>query len=90
MWLEKLFGDSAVPQYEVNDWTLGVLYQLMSKNERLNSHSVCVREDLYQKAKEYKTEGVLLFNVVMLMLAFMQGHMFCFSQKILCRQRVHV
>jgi len=53
-----------VPQYEVNDWTLGVLYQLMSKNERLNSHSVCVREDLYQKAKEYKTEGVLLFSVV--------------------------
>ena len=79
-----------MPQYEVNDWTLGILYQLMSKNERLNSHSVCVREDLYQKAKEYKTEGVLLFNVVMLMLAFMQGHMFCFSQKILCRQRVHV
>ncbi|KAK2167301.1 hypothetical protein NP493_1282g00032 [Ridgeia piscesae] len=36
----------------------------MSKNERLNSHSVCVREDLYQKAKEYKTEGGRLAGVL--------------------------
>lgn len=60
MWLEKVFGDSSVPQYEVNDWTLGVLHQLMGRNEHLNTCSVVVREDLYQKAKEYKTEGIVL------------------------------
>lgn len=64
VWLEKLFGDSAVPQYEVNDWTLGVLHQLMAGNERLNSYSVCIQEDLHQKAKEYKTEGSRLAGIL--------------------------
>ena len=59
MWLERLFGDSCVPQYEVNDRTLGILHQLKYRNEHVNTCSGLICDDLYQKAKEYKTEGIV-------------------------------
>ena len=34
IWLEKLYGGEAIPQYEINQRTIDVLYDLMLKNEQ--------------------------------------------------------
>ena len=56
-WLEQMFEGETVPQYEVNETTITVLYDLACKNEAVNKDTRLLLEDLGQKAEEYNAEG---------------------------------
>ena len=68
IWLEKLFGDKPVPAYELNQYTVGVLHDLMCWNERKEADTQLVIEDLRQKADEYNAEGLTLILTLILLL----------------------
>lgn len=56
-WLSAVFGDQAVPQFEVNTRTVDILYQLAQSSEARCSDTALLIEDLRQKASEYQAEG---------------------------------
>lgn len=56
-WLGTVFGDQAVPQFEVNTRTVDILYQLAQSSEARCSDTALLIEDLKQKASEYQAEG---------------------------------
>lgn len=58
-WLERVFGGNPVPQYEINEDTIGILHRLMKKNESQDRAVSMIVDDLKQKALEYKAEGVV-------------------------------
>ena len=56
-WLEEVYGGEKVPQYEVNDQTINILYELMLLNRMRDKHGYSEIEDLKQKILEYNAEG---------------------------------
>ena len=58
-WLENIFGDEAVPAFEINTKTIEILSSLMDINEQKDHSTRLVIEDLEQKKKEYISEGEL-------------------------------
>ena len=64
VWLEKLYGDKPVPAYELNEYTVGVLHNLMSRNERKERDTQLLIQDLRQKADEYNAEGTVKLLLV--------------------------
>lgn len=56
-WLEEVYGGERVPQYEVNERTIEILYGLMQRNRRRNKHSALELDDVKQKSHEYNAEG---------------------------------
>lgn len=60
VWLEKLFGDKPVPAYELNEYTVGVLHNLMKRNEHKEADTQLLIDDLRQKADEYNAEGMFI------------------------------
>ena len=61
-WLQKVFGDSTVPQYEINHRTVAVLYELMLRCEERDREKQLQTDDLNQKAEEYHAEGKLFLT----------------------------
>ncbi|KFR16051.1 HAUS augmin-like complex subunit 1, partial [Opisthocomus hoazin] len=56
-WLKKIYGNEPVPQYEVNESTVDILYQLAECNEARDKDVSLLIEDMKQKAKEYEAKG---------------------------------
>ncbi|KAM3845193.1 HAUS augmin-like complex subunit 1 [Vipera latastei] len=64
-WLKKLFGDQAVPLYEVNARTVDILHELAECNESRDGDVNLLIEDMKQKAVEYESEGLFLQELLM-------------------------
>ncbi|XP_056140388.1 HAUS augmin-like complex subunit 1 [Lampris incognitus] len=64
-WLSTVFGEQAVPPFEVNTRTVDVLYQLARSSEVRCRHASLLIEDLNQKASEYQADGVHLQDVTL-------------------------
>ncbi|KAM9329086.1 HAUS augmin-like complex subunit 1 [Gastrophryne carolinensis] len=60
MWLKKMFGDKALPPYEVNTRTVEILYQLAEWNEARDKDLTLVMEDQKLKTAEIKAEATYL------------------------------
>ena len=56
-WLQQVFGEDPIPQFEINSFTLGVLEQLAIRNQEQNKHAVLITKDFVQKTSEYTAEG---------------------------------
>ncbi|XP_075267762.1 HAUS augmin-like complex subunit 1 [Opisthocomus hoazin] len=56
-WLKKIYGNEPVPQYEVNESTVDILYQLAECNEARDKDVSLLIEDMKQKAKEYEAKA---------------------------------
>lgn len=56
-WLGAVFGDQAVPQFEVNTRTVDILYQLAQSSEARCSDTALLVEDFKQKASEYQADS---------------------------------
>ncbi|KAL3865759.1 hypothetical protein ACJMK2_043116 [Sinanodonta woodiana] len=63
-WLERTFAGATVPAYELNQRTVGLLHELMLKNERSDRNMQLVIEDLRQKSDEYNAESCRLENIL--------------------------
>ncbi|XP_002732759.1 HAUS augmin-like complex subunit 1 [Saccoglossus kowalevskii] len=63
-WLDRLFVGSDVPQYEINERTIDILYDLMERNESRDKEAEALIEDLNQKAEEYNVEAVRHANIL--------------------------
>lgn len=57
IWLEKVFGDKSVPAYELNQYTLPVLYAVMKRNTEREKQTQLLVEEYRQKAEEYGVES---------------------------------
>lgn len=55
-WLQQVFGEDPIPQFEINSFTLGVLEQLAIRNQEQNKHAVLITKDFIQKTSEYAAE----------------------------------
>uniref|UniRef100_A0A9L0R4F1 HAUS augmin like complex subunit 1 n=1 Tax=Equus caballus TaxID=9796 RepID=A0A9L0R4F1_HORSE len=64
-WLKKIFGDHAIPQYEVNPRTTEILHHLAERNRVRDRDVYLVIEDLKQKASEYESEAKHLQDLLM-------------------------
>ena len=56
-WLQQVFGEDPIPQFEINSFTLGVLEQLANRNQEQNKHAELVTKDYILKTSEYASEG---------------------------------
>ena len=68
-WLQQVFGEDPIPQFEINSFTLGVLGQLAIRNQEQNKHAVLITKDFIQKTSEYAAEGNEQFIVVWTMIS---------------------
>lgn len=55
-WLTKVFGDQAIPEYEVNTKTIDILYQLAEYSDARCNQVSLVIEDHKQKTVEYQAD----------------------------------
>jgi len=63
-WLKKKYGDKPIPRFEVNNYTLSVLYQLSQLNTNRDRDGELLIAEYKQKTEEYKEEGQRLRNIV--------------------------
>ncbi|XP_077361844.1 HAUS augmin-like complex subunit 1 isoform X2 [Festucalex cinctus] len=63
-WLTAVFGDEAVPQFEVTARTMDVLEQLAQFSELRCLHARLLAEDRKQKAVEYQADAAHLQDVL--------------------------
>ncbi|PIK42110.1 putative HAUS augmin-like complex subunit 1 [Apostichopus japonicus] len=63
-WLEKIYCDDAIPQYEINERTLGILLELKCKNEERESEAQILIKDYQEKTEEYHAEGERLSRIL--------------------------
>ena len=56
-WLQQVFGQDPIPQFEINNFTLSVLEQLANRNQEQNKNAEIITKDYIQKATEYAAEG---------------------------------
>lgn len=55
-WLQQVFGQDHIPQFEINSFTLNVLERLAKRNLKQNKHAELVTKDQTQKTVEYSAE----------------------------------
>lgn len=55
-WLQQVFGQDHIPQFEINSFTLNILEQLAKRNLEQNKYAELVTKDYNQKAVEYSAE----------------------------------
>lgn len=56
-WLSTVFGDQAIPRFEVNTRTVDILYQLAEISETRCNETSNLVDDFKQKASEYQADG---------------------------------
>ena len=56
-WLQQVYGEDPIPQFEINSFTLSVLEQLAQRNLEQNKHAEIITKDYVQKTAEYSAEG---------------------------------
>ena len=64
LWLEQTFVDQPIPQYEITEKTINILYNLMLKNQLCDRQARVVIEDHQQKVEEYNTEAQRLSRIL--------------------------
>ena len=60
-WLQQVYGQEPIPQFEINSLTLSVLEQLANRNLEQNKHAELITKDYIQKTAEYSAEGKSCF-----------------------------
>ncbi|XP_020625872.1 HAUS augmin-like complex subunit 1 [Orbicella faveolata] len=55
-WLQLVYGEDPIPQFEINTFTLSVLEQLARRNLEQNKHAEIITKDYIQKTAEYSAE----------------------------------
>ncbi|XP_041463717.1 HAUS augmin-like complex subunit 1 [Lytechinus variegatus] len=63
-WLEEMFGDDTVPQYEINIKTVSVLHDLMTRCKERDRDKQIVIDDLNEKTVEYNAEEKRLSSIL--------------------------
>merc|ERR1712176_1569806 len=63
-WLIDLFGDSDVPNFEVNKSSVSHLHKLLEHNREMNRIGLLTLDDLKQKTEEYKLEAGRLHEIL--------------------------
>lgn len=63
-WLEGLFGEGNVPEYEIRSSTLDVLQRLRERHERSCRITSELLADAERKKREYECEGTATFRTV--------------------------
>ncbi|NXF11053.1 HAUS1 protein, partial [Smithornis capensis] len=56
LWLKKIYGDQPIPQYEVNEKTVDILYDLMECSEARDRDVSLLVEELKHQTTEYKKQ----------------------------------
>ncbi|XP_074788594.1 HAUS augmin-like complex subunit 1 isoform X2 [Athene noctua] len=64
-WLKKIYGDEAVPAFEVDTQTVDTLYDLAEYNEARDRDVSLLIEDMKQKATEYDAEAKYFQDVLL-------------------------
>ncbi|NXF41922.1 HAUS1 protein, partial [Nyctibius bracteatus] len=64
LWLEKIFGDQPIPEYEVNPRTVDILYELVEYNEARDREVSLMIEDMKQAAAEYEAKANYLQDIL--------------------------
>ncbi|XP_010127167.1 PREDICTED: HAUS augmin-like complex subunit 1, partial [Chlamydotis macqueenii] len=64
LWLNKIYGNQPIPQYEVNARTVDILYELAECNEARDRDVSLLIEDMKQKAAEYEAETGYLQGIL--------------------------
>lgn len=59
-WLEEVFGDNTVPQYEINVKMVVMLHDLMQRCKERDTDKQILIDDLNDKTTEYHGEGKIL------------------------------
>ncbi|XP_033125195.1 HAUS augmin-like complex subunit 1 [Anneissia japonica] len=63
-WLEEVFLDEEIPQYEINERNLETIIKLMQKNKERNRDAQIILADLNQKTTEYEAEAKRLSQIL--------------------------
>lgn len=63
-WLEKLYGKSGVPEYEINSRTISYLFALSKQHEANEKRTELVIQDMEQKTAEYSEEALRLHSIL--------------------------
>ncbi|NWX30674.1 HAUS1 protein, partial [Notiomystis cincta] len=64
LWLKKIYGDVPVPEYEVNERTVDILYELMKYNRERDKDVLLMIEDMKDRAAKYEKEAKYLKEVL--------------------------
>lgn len=64
VWLETLFGDEAVPAFEINSKTIQTLSSLVDINTQMDQDTRLSMDDLEQKRNEYASEANRIQNII--------------------------
>ncbi|XP_015765763.1 PREDICTED: HAUS augmin-like complex subunit 1 [Acropora digitifera] len=62
-WLQQVFGEDSIPQFEINNFTLGILEKLANINQEQNKHGEIITKDYIQKCSEYAAEAERLSRI---------------------------
>lgn len=62
-WMEGLFGQESVPDYEIRSDTLDALVRLMKRHERSCLINSELRADAERKKQEYEGEGTTSLSI---------------------------
>ncbi|KAM6036722.1 HAUS augmin-like complex subunit 1 [Theristicus caerulescens] len=63
-WLKKIYENQPIPEYEVNERTVDILYEIMECNEARDRDVSLLIEDMKQKATEYEAEANYLQGIL--------------------------
>ncbi|NWI32132.1 HAUS1 protein, partial [Sula dactylatra] len=64
LWLQKIFGNEPMPQYEVNARTVDILYELVKANEATKRDISLLIKDIKQQATQYKAQAKRLEDIL--------------------------
>ena len=53
-WLQAMYGEDGVPEYEVDEETIDALYELATVSQRNNSNALMVLEDTNTQIESLK------------------------------------
>lgn len=59
-WLQSMYGEDGVPEYEVDAETIDALYEIATASQRNNSNALLVLEDTKTQIDSYKKKGTPL------------------------------
>lgn len=63
-WLEKIYCNETIPQYEINERTLEILMKLKQRNEERDGEAQIVIKDYQEKTEEYHAEAERLSAIL--------------------------
>ncbi|KFP78028.1 HAUS augmin-like complex subunit 1, partial [Acanthisitta chloris] len=64
LWLKKIYGHQAIPEYEVNERTVDILHDIMEYNEANDRDASFLIENMKEEVTEYEEEAKHMQNVL--------------------------